>query len=102
MPSSVGEAVQRAEELEREVHDEIPEFRLEEAVARTREALAIRQAYRARRFRISSGPCHSGSTRCSGNTGQKAHLRPPAWASGAWRCGGRRSPARRTSWRIRC
>lgn len=33
------------EELEREAHDEIPEFRLEEAVGRMREALAIREAY---------------------------------------------------------
>jgi hypothetical protein len=34
MPSSVDEAVQRAEQLEREAHDEIPEFfRLEEKYA---------------------------------------------------------------------
>ena len=46
MRSSVDEAVQRAEQLEREAHDEIPEFfRLEEAVGRLREALAIREAY---------------------------------------------------------
>ena len=46
MPSSVDEAVQRAEQLEREAHDEIPEFfRLEEGVGRLREALAIREAY---------------------------------------------------------
>jgi hypothetical protein len=43
MPRSV--EVQRAEKLEREAHDEIMEYRLEEAVARLREALAIRQAY---------------------------------------------------------
>ena len=46
MPSSVDQAVQRAEQLEREAHDEIPEFfRLEEAVGHLREALAIREAY---------------------------------------------------------
>jgi hypothetical protein len=37
--------VQRAEELEPKAHDEILEYRLEEAVGRLREALAIREAY---------------------------------------------------------
>jgi hypothetical protein len=45
MPRSVDEAVQRAEQLERKAHDEILEYRLEEAVGRLREALAIRAAY---------------------------------------------------------
>jgi hypothetical protein len=45
MPRSVDEAVQRAEELERKAHDEILEYRMEEAVGRPREALAIREAY---------------------------------------------------------
>ena len=45
MPHSVDEAVQRGEQLEREAHDAIPEYRLEEAVERLREALAIREAY---------------------------------------------------------
>jgi hypothetical protein len=44
MSHSADEAVQRAEQLEREAHDAIPEFRLEEAVGRLREALAIREA----------------------------------------------------------
>jgi len=45
MSHSADEAVQRAEQLEREAHDAIPEFRLEEAVGRLREARAIREAY---------------------------------------------------------
>jgi hypothetical protein len=45
MPDSVDEAMRRAEQLEREAYDAIPEFRLEEAVGRLREALAIREAY---------------------------------------------------------
>ena len=46
MPGSVDEAVQRAEQLEREAHEEVPKFfRLEEAVGGLREALAIREAY---------------------------------------------------------
>ena len=45
MPRSVDEAVQRAERLEREARDAIPEYRLEDAIGRLREALAIRQAY---------------------------------------------------------
>lgn len=45
VPSSAGDAMRRAEQLEREAHDEIPEYRLEEAVGRLREALALRQAY---------------------------------------------------------
>jgi hypothetical protein len=45
MPHSVDEATQIAELLERKAHDAIPEFRLEEAVGRLREALAIREAY---------------------------------------------------------
>jgi hypothetical protein len=44
MPDSVDEAMRRAEQLEREAYDAIPEFRLEEAVGRLREALAIREA----------------------------------------------------------
>jgi len=42
MPSSVDEATQRAEQLEREARDAIPEYRL--AIGRLREALAIREA----------------------------------------------------------
>jgi len=45
MPRSVDEAVQRAERLEREARDAIPEYRLEDAIGRLREALAIREAY---------------------------------------------------------
>src|SRR5260370_6980483 len=47
MPHSIDQATQRAEQLEREAHDQIVEnpHRLEEAVGRLREALAIRQAY---------------------------------------------------------
>lgn len=46
MSGSVDEAVQRAEQLEREAREEIPKFfRLEEAVGCLREALAIREAY---------------------------------------------------------
>jgi len=44
MSHSADEAVQRAERLEREAHDAILEFRLEEAVGPLREALAIREA----------------------------------------------------------
>jgi hypothetical protein len=43
--SDKDDAGKRAEQLEREAHDAIPEFRLEEAVERLREALAIREAY---------------------------------------------------------
>jgi hypothetical protein len=45
MPHYVDEAVQRAEQLEREAHDAIPEYRLDDAIGRLREALAIREAY---------------------------------------------------------
>jgi hypothetical protein len=45
MPHSADEATQRAEQLERKAHDAILEFRLEEAVGRLRDALAIREAY---------------------------------------------------------
>jgi len=48
MPHSVHEAVPRAEQLERKAHDAIPEFRLEEAVACLREALAIREAHQGK------------------------------------------------------
>jgi len=44
MSHSADEAVQRAERLEREAHDAILEFRLEEAVGPLREALAIGEA----------------------------------------------------------
>jgi hypothetical protein len=44
MPHSVDEAAQRAEQLEREAHDAIPDYRLD-AIGRLREALAIREAY---------------------------------------------------------
>jgi hypothetical protein len=45
MPHSLDEATQRAEQLEREAHNAIPEYRLEEAVRCLREALTIREAY---------------------------------------------------------
>jgi hypothetical protein len=45
MSHSADGAVQRAEQLEREAHDAIPELHLEEAVGRLREACAIREAY---------------------------------------------------------
>ena len=102
MPGSVDEAVQTAEQLERKAREEIPKFfRLEEAVGWLREALAIREAYQGEAHPDLIWTLHSGSTRWDGNTGRKVHLRPPAWASGAWRCGGRRSPVLRTSWHIR-
>jgi hypothetical protein len=43
--SDKDDAEKRAEQLEREAHDAILEFRLEEAVERLREALAIRETY---------------------------------------------------------
>ena len=49
MSHSADEAVQRAERLEREAHDAILEFRLEEAVGPLREALAIREATQGKR-----------------------------------------------------
>ena len=49
MSHSADEAVQRAERLEREAHDAILEFRLEEAVGPLREALAIREASQGER-----------------------------------------------------
>ena len=49
MSHSANEAVQRAERLEREAHDAILEFRLEEAVGPLREALAIREASQGER-----------------------------------------------------
>ena len=49
MPHSADEAVQRAERLEREAHDAILEFRLEDAVGSLREALAIREASQGER-----------------------------------------------------
>jgi hypothetical protein len=45
MSHSADEALQRADQLEREARDAIPEYRLEEAVGRLREALAIREAH---------------------------------------------------------
>ena len=44
MSHSADEAVQRAEQLEREAHDAIAGFRLDDAVRLMREALAIREA----------------------------------------------------------
>jgi hypothetical protein len=44
MLHSADEAVQRAEQLEREAHDAIAEFSLEDALRLVREALAIREA----------------------------------------------------------
>ena len=44
MSHSADEAVQRAEQLEREAHDAIAEFSLEDALRLVREALAIREA----------------------------------------------------------
>ena len=44
MSQSADEAVQRAEQLEREAHDAIAEFSLEGALRLVREALAIREA----------------------------------------------------------
>ena len=44
MSQSADEAVQRAEQLEREAHDAIAGFRLDDAVRLMREALAIREA----------------------------------------------------------
>ena len=41
---SHGKAVQKAEQLEREAHDAIAEFGLEDALSLVREALAIREA----------------------------------------------------------
>ena len=49
MSHSADEAVQRAERLEREAHDAILEFRLEEAVRPLREAVAIREATQGER-----------------------------------------------------
>jgi hypothetical protein len=49
MSHSADEAVQKAERLEREAHDAILEFRLEEAVGPLREALAIREASQGER-----------------------------------------------------
>src|SRR5260370_38490114 len=45
MSHSIDEAMRRAEQLEREAHDAIPTFRLEDAFGLLREALAIREAY---------------------------------------------------------
>ena len=44
MPNSVDEAMHRAEQLEREAHDAIAEFSLEDAFRLVREAFAIREA----------------------------------------------------------
>jgi alkanesulfonate monooxygenase SsuD/methylene tetrahydromethanopterin reductase-like flavin-dependent oxidoreductase (luciferase family) len=44
MSHSADEAVQKAEQLEREAHDAIAEFSLEDGVRLLREALAIREA----------------------------------------------------------
>jgi hypothetical protein len=101
MLHSADEAVQRAEQLEREAHDAIAEFSLEDALRLVREALAIREA--------SQGDGHPDLIwtlslwieALGRNTGLRAHWRRPVWASGAWRCGGRRSPALRTSSSIR-
>src|SRR5215831_8121056 len=49
MSHSADEAVRRPERLEREAHDAILEFRLEEAVGPLREAFAIREASQGER-----------------------------------------------------
>jgi hypothetical protein len=71
------EAAHKAEQLEQEAHDAIAEYRLEEAIGRLREALAVREAYQGEAHPDLFWTCHSGSTRSVGNTDLKAHWRRP-------------------------
>ena len=52
MSHSADEAVQRAERLEREAHDAIAEFSLDDALRLVREAHAIREVSQGEEHRI--------------------------------------------------
>jgi len=101
MSHSADEAVQRAERLEREAHDAILDFRLEEAVGPLREALAIREASQGERHPDLIWTLSLWIEALRRKHRPEGALETARWASGAWRCGGRRSPALRTSWSIR-
>ena len=102
MPQSdEDEAEKRAERLEREAHDAI-EFRPEDAIRLLREALAIREAAQGDGHPDLIWTLSLWIEALRWKHHPEARWRLPAWASGASHCGGRRSPALRTSWPTPC
>src|SRR5262245_41381125 len=102
MPHSVDEgAEERAERLEREAHDAIAGFRLDDAVGLVREALAIREASQGEDHPDLIWTLSLWIEALGRSTGLKLRWRWPAWASAALRCAERHSPALRTNWPIR-
>ena len=101
MPHSIDEAAQRAERLEREAHNAIPEYRLEEAVGLLREALAIREACQGEAHPDLIWTLSLWIYALCQNHRPESALEAARLGERRLRCGGRRSPALRTSWRIR-